>query len=175
MDEGIIRVDIGDPLSFLEIPDAELEGLIMMSINEQKRRALAEGDINALTEEAFEKGFLSNGLPRDPWMRNGLLVCMGSRIDKSGTSHVCGFAHIGESWVWESEDKIHDTIRNIPGPKSQMRSATIVGAYEGMELDLITCRTRGGIHEMVSNKSFTIKNGELTVVTVRTPKARNHR
>lgn len=175
MEDGKILIDLGDPSTFECIGDDELQALVELAIGEQKSRALEAGDINALIEEGFEKGFSSVGVAKEPWMRNGLLVCMGSRIDKSGTSHICSFANVGQEWVWESVDKIHDTVRNIPGPKASMRSVTIIAAHEGMEVDLISSKTRGGMHERVSIKSYTIKNGDLVVVDVRAKKTQNHR
>lgn len=175
MDEGKITVDLGDVKSFIKLDDGELEGLLMLTIAEQKRRALENNDVNALIEDGFEKGFLSTGMSKEPWLKDGLLICAGNRLDKSGTSHMCSFVHVGEDWVWDSSDKIYDEVRNIPGAKPQMRSVTIIGAYEGMKFDFITSRTRGGIHERVSSKSFIIKNGALEATKINTKKPQNHR
>lgn len=173
--QGLIQVDLGDPSTLERIEDDELGALLGLLLEEQKRRAVEAGDVNALIEEGFAKGFTAKGEAREPWMQAGLLVCPGGRLDKSGTSHTCGFVHIGEDWVWETPDKVYDEVRTIPGPRPQMRSVTVVGAYEGMEVDFITSRTRGGAHERIAAKSFVVKAGTLEAVSVRTSKASSHR
>jgi hypothetical protein len=154
------------------LTDLELAAVSTAVVQEQHRRALEAADIEAIVKQAFEDGFApSTGLPRDPWLHGGLLICPGSRIDKSATSHECGFVSIGERWVWESEDKVHDVVRNLPGPRPVMRSVSIVAPWEGMEVDLVISRMRTGVHTMKNARSFVVTNGKLELVATRAKKA----
>jgi hypothetical protein len=152
------------------LSDLELLGVATAVAEEQHRRALEGADIEAIVKQAFVDGFTSQGLPRDPWLQGGLLVCPGARVDKSATSHECGFVVIGDSWVWESPDKVFDSVRHLPGPKPIMRSVSICTPWEGMELDLVLSKMRTGVHSMKQARSFIVRGGELELVATRARK-----
>lgn len=156
------------------LDDAELSELITAAREELHRRRLEAADIDALIEDGFDHGFTSRGLPKDPWVRGGIVVCPGGRIDRSSFSHDCAFVHIGENWVWEAPERIHDAVRNLPGPKAQMRSVTLVVAHEGLEVDLISSTARTGVHQMKQVRSFVVRNEALELVSARAPKTRHH-
>ncbi len=147
--------------------DLELTAVAAAIMDEQHRRALEAADIDAIVKQAFEDGFTSAGMPRDPWMQGGLLVCCGSKIDKSATSHECAFVAIAERWVWESEAKVLDVVKHLPGPKPIMRSVSVCAPWEGMELDLVVSKMRTGVHQMKQVRSFIVRNGELELVAAR--------
>lgn len=149
------------------LSDAQLSGLGAQVAAEQQSRAVAEADPEALTELGFAEGFKSNGLPIDPWMVNGVLVCPGSKIDKSATSHDCAFANVGGDWIWECGDLLLDTVRYVPGPKTQMRSVSLVAAYEGLAVDLVASKLKTGVHQMQSVRSFVVTGGKLQLVQAR--------
>jgi hypothetical protein len=147
--------------------DLELTAVAAAIIEEQHQRALEAADIDAIVKQAFQDGFTAAGMPRDPWLHGGLLVCCGTKIDKSATSHECAFVAIGERWVWESESKVYDVVRNIPGPKPIMRSVSVCTPWEGMELDLVVSRMRTGVHQMKQARSFLVREGKLELVATR--------
>jgi hypothetical protein len=147
--------------------DLELAAVAAAVMDEQHQRALEAADIDAIVKQAFIEGFTSTGMPRDPWLQGGLLVCAGTKIEKSATSHECGFVAIGERWVWESEAKLLDVVKHLPGPKPIMRSVSVCAPWEGMELDLVVSRMRTGVHQMKQVRSFLVKEGKLDHVETR--------
>jgi hypothetical protein len=159
----------------MDVTGADLEGLdddaltqlAALIRDEQQRRALERSDIDAVVAHAFGEGFRADGMPRDPWITGGLLVCPGTRADRSATSHECSFVTIGERWVWECEEKIHDEVRHLPGPRTTMRSITVCAVWEGMELDAIQSRMRSGVHQARQVRSFVVRNGALELVSAR--------
>lgn len=164
-------ISIPSSADLREATDIELAQLVSSAIEEQKRRALEGGDTEALVEEGFVQGFNSKGEARIPWLHSGFLVCPGSKQDRSSLNHECTFVRVNDQWVWESADKILDEVRNSPGPRPSMKSVTLILASEGLEVDVITSRTKNAVHEMKSARSYVVKNGELELVNTRTPKA----
>lgn len=157
------------------LDDFALAALARAVAEEQHRRALEACDVEAVVRDAFANGFTQAGMPRDPWLSNGTLVCAGSKNDRSATSHECAFVSVGEKWVWECEEKFHDEVRHLPGPKPLMRSVTLCTAHEGMEVDLVVSRMRTGVHTMKSVRSFVVQGGELVLVTTRSQRADHRR
>lgn len=156
--------------------DEELADTAAAIIVEQHRRALAANDLDALVEEAFETGFNGKGEPVAPWLVGALLICPGSKRNRSATSHECSYVSVEGSWVWESEELIVDDVRPVPGPKQQSRSVSIVGAVEGMKLDQVASASRsGGPCEMKTATSFQISHGRLEKVATRARKPSGHR
>lgn len=162
---------INQTLDVTQLSGAELVDLSVLLADEQRRRAVEAGDPDALTELGFQEGFTSSGLPRDPWVVDGLVICAGARIDRSGTSHDCGFVHVGEQWIWEASELVLDTIRNVAGPRPVMRSVSILAPAEGCELDLVVSRMKSGVHQMRAVRSFCFTNGALTLVSARARQA----
>lgn len=149
------------------LPDDLLEDLIQLAIHEQRERAIAAADPDALVELGFAEGFRSNGLPIEPWIVEGIIVCPGARIDKSATSHDCAFVAVGDDWVWQYDERLADVIRQIPAAKPRMQSVSLIAAYEGLELDWVQSKMKNGVHEMQKAQSYVIKEGELCHVTSR--------
>jgi hypothetical protein len=162
-------------LNLASLSRSELSALAAALAAEQQARAVADADPEALCVLGFEQGFTTEGLPRDPFLVGEVLVCPGARVDRSGTSHDCGFVAVGEKWVWEADDLLADEVRHPPGPKPRMRSVSLLAAYDGMELDLVLSRARAGVHQMRSARSFVVRAGELVLVNTRTPKLPDHR
>jgi hypothetical protein len=162
-------------LDLTSLSAAELSALAASVAAEQQSRAIEAAEPEALCELGFSQGFTAEGLPRDPFIVGGVLVCPGARVDRSGTSHDCGFVSVGEKWVWEADDLIADDVRHLPGPKPRMRSVSLLAAYDGLELDLVISRARSGVHQMKSARSFVVRSGALVLVNTRTKKLPDHR
>ena len=77
----------------------------------QRQRAQARGDLDALLELGFEKGFDTSGHALAPFVVEGIIICPGSVVERSANSHECAFVHIGDDWVWESSQTLIDTVR----------------------------------------------------------------
>lgn len=157
------------------LDERTLRQVISLANAVAQERAVDDADIDALTEHGFTEGFTAAGVARDPWIRSGLLVCAGSRQDRSGTSHDCTFVAVGDSWVWECGDLVNDEVRRIAGPRQSLRTVSIVAPVEGMELDVVVSRMRQGMHQMREVRSYVIRGGALELVTTRARKPDGHR
>ena len=155
--------------------DDELIHFAALIADEQRRRALERGDLPELIDDAFDKGFGSGNKVGEPWVRDGILVAPGGKFEKSPMSHRCTFVRVADDWVWESSQKIHDEIRHLPGVGSSMRSITLLSMNEGDKVDVLTSRTRSGVHELLEVRSFVYHNGELSMTTSRTVRSSGHR
>ena len=69
--------------------DKDLSAMMHLIIGEQQKRALEGSEPDALLEQGFKDGFKPNGLPHDPWIVDGILICPGAVNDRSATSHDC--------------------------------------------------------------------------------------
>ncbi|MCP4845039.1 MAG: hypothetical protein GY901_08045 [Actinomycetia bacterium] len=167
-------IDIDDLSS---TADADLAAIIEAAQAEQKARAVAAGDPEAIIEEGFARGFNAKGHAFEPWLTDsGLIVCPGSIVEKSAMSHTCRFAHLDDAWVWACQDLVLDEVRRIPDKaRTHQKSVSLIPSYEGLEFDVITCKTRNGVHEMQSTTSYIVAGGILEVVATRSPKVAGHR
>jgi hypothetical protein len=140
---------------------------------EQHRRALEDADPNALIEDGFTNGFTQYNDVMTPWIIDGILVCPGLIVYKSRSSHDCTFVSValpGEEsghWVWDAPDKIVNDVRIEEGPPRKQRSVALVVATEGLQVDLVTCKMRGGQHERQKSRDYRVERGELVLVTTR--------
>lgn len=151
-----------------EMADIELSDLIELAREIQRERARARGDVEALIEEGFTHGFDQNGAAKAPWIVEGVLICAGSLLKRSGTSHDCGFVKVNDEWVWMSRDLLCDEVRwNDEGAKGQMRSVSLVAVDSGTRVDFIMSSKRAGLHKMKKARSYDVANGELSLVSTR--------
>jgi len=168
------NLDLGN-LDLGGCDDGELIHLAALISDEQRQRALQRGDLPELIDDAFDKGFGTGHKVEMPWVREGLLVAPGGKFEKSQMSHRCTFVRVQDDWVWESSQKIHDEIRHLPGAGSSMRSVTLLTLNEGDKVDVLTSRTRSGVHELLEIHSFVYHNGSIEMTTARTVRNANHR
>lgn len=175
---GIMGSPEFDGAAIERLDDDGLTRLIAEALSEQHRRAVEGADIDALIEWGFANGFSTAGQPRDPSVQSGVLVVTGSRLSRGSrpnANHDCTFVSVGGVWVWEHQDLMHDVIRNLPGPKPQMLSVSLLPALEGLELDLVSSQYRQGAHRLRSSRSFQIAAAELNLVSTRAVAAKTHR
>lgn len=149
------------------VSDADLRRALVVLQAEERRRALTRCEPAALVEEGFARGFASNGMPLDPWLAGGILVCPGAKLDRSAMSHRCGFVRVDSSWVWDHPDLLEDVVRHLPGAQSRMQSVSLVPVGEQCAVDVIEARTRNGVHELSGIRSFTVSDGALLLVSQR--------
>lgn len=156
--------------------DLDLWELAALVRAEQARRLREVADPHTLTSEAFGRGFNTQGVALEPVLISGMIVCHGSRIDKSASSHECSFVKIDDQWVWESPNLVSDDVRNAAERRVIMKSVSLVPAIEGTKVDFISSRCKSGVHEMRKCVSFEVADGALVPVSSRTvSKSSSHR
>jgi hypothetical protein len=167
---------MGTELDLDAFDDAGLWDLAAAVAAEQRRRLLEAGDSAAAVETGFERGFDAKGHAREPVIDHGFLVCYGSVVEKSATSHDCRFVHVEDSWVWEWPDTICDDVRKVPDRSRQhQRSVTLLVPVEGLEIDVVTSQMRQGVHRMIKTTSYRVRSGALEVVKTRAVSDVHHR
>ncbi len=134
----------------------------------QSERAVSRGDLDEIIAQAFESGFARDGLATLPWVEGTVVVCPGGLIRSSRTNHVCRFVNVNDCWVWDSHELIREDKRSTPGDKDGFRAVALVPAIEGMEIDVVSGKARGGQHSVERVVSYVIRKGELDEVSQRT-------
>jgi hypothetical protein len=147
--------------------DDELSNLGEVIRQIQSERAVNRGDLDEIIAQAFEIGFGRDGLAMLPWIHDNVVVCPGGLIWSSRASHVCRFVNVNDSWVWESHELIREDKRSTPGDRDGFRAVALVPALEGMELDVVSGKARGGQHSVDRVVSYVVRNGELEEVSQR--------
>jgi hypothetical protein len=145
----------------------------------QIERAVAAGDLDALVARAFETGFGRDGLGVSPWIERAddseLLMCPGSLVSKSRTSHRCRFVSVDDVWVWDSGLLLREDKRSSPGVDDGFRAIAVLPVIDGTELDVVTGRARTGGHAVEHVVSYVVRKGELVEVSQRDVSGRSMR
>lgn len=150
------------------LTDAQLVALAAAIAEEQYERALGQGDLNALLEWGFTDMFGADSKPRDPVLRNGLVVIAGSKIARSKSSHDCAWVVTGDDWIWDNEEKLAHELRTVTnGSKEVTKAISIVCPYEGQQLEIVSAKMRSGKHTATASRAFVIKNGAVTLTNAR--------
>ncbi|MEM7324958.1 MAG: hypothetical protein AAF531_17860 [Actinomycetota bacterium] len=149
------------------LDDAQLANLGDAVNQVQSTRAVARGDLDEIIAHAFEAGFANDGLAVLPWVEGSVVVCPGGLIWSSRSSHVCRFASINDTWVWDSYELIREDKRSIAGTRDGFRAVALVPALEGMTIDMVSGKARQGQHSVDRVVSFVVKKGELVEVSQR--------
>jgi hypothetical protein len=146
----------------LHLDDLELAALAGAVKDEQQRRALADEDLAAVVEDAFARGFDGRGMAAEPWLTlGGLVVCPGSMIQRSRQSHRCRFVAVGDDWVWESPERVRDEVRPLLDGHDSLQTVTLLAAWDGLVLDVITSRCRSGVHARDTSVAFEVRRSAL--------------
>lgn len=176
MTADLFRLDRYD---LADLDDDALAALAADVAVEQHRRALDATDPDAVAEQGFRDGFPTPRSSRDPWLDGKVLICPGLLVERSRNSHDCTFVTVkhpfedSPRWVWEAADLVHDEVRVVPTPKRTQRSVSLVAATEGLEVDVVESKMRGGQHEMQQARSYVVRSGQLVHVTTRARKPRD--
>ena len=165
--DGSVAEDVG------ALSDLELGVLLAAVEGEMRSRAVVGGDLDALLNEGFELGFDTSGAARPPYLRGGIVVCPGSKVASSAMAHKCRFVAVGEGWVWESADLVGDEIRGRG--RHSTASVSLLVAREGLELEVVSSRARGGTHERISVDAYRVRDGQLVTLGQRPGRNREHR
>ncbi|MDW3216998.1 MAG: hypothetical protein R8F63_00185 [Acidimicrobiales bacterium] len=167
----IVKHLTDDPDTAVELAaklnDEVLHHLAEALHDEARRRAIAAGDHAALIAEVFETGFGRDGLGVDPWIEGDVVVCPGAMVAKSKSSHRCRFVSVDDVWIWESGELIQEDKRSNPGPEDGFRAVALLPILNGMTLDVVTGRARGGQHSVDRATSYVVRRGKLVEVSQR--------
>ncbi len=153
-----------------KLPDDVLVHLGAAIADEARRRAVEAGDEDAIITDAFETGFGRDGMGVLPWIAGHYIVCPGSIISKSRSSHRCRFASVNDTWIWDSDMLINEVKRSNAGTVDGFRAVALLPIIEGTEIDVVAGRARAGQHSVEHVVSFEVKRGKLVEVSQRTVK-----
>ncbi|MFT5267147.1 MAG: hypothetical protein ACI88C_000571 [Acidimicrobiales bacterium] len=135
--------------------------------DETRRRALEQGDQQAVIDQAFDHGFGRDGMGVLPYIEGPFIVCPGAMVSKRRANHTCRFVSVNDVWIWESYELIHEEKRSSPGINEGFRAVALLPPVEGMELDVVSGRLRSGQHQVDLVVSFVVRKGELVEVSQR--------
>lgn len=142
---------------------------------EVARRARASGDMDAILEAAFARGFARDGLGVLPWIEAPFVICPGGLVAKNRANHRCQFVSVDDTWVWESGDLIREDKRSFAGPDEGFRAIALLPITEGLALDVVRARMRQGQHAVERVTSLVVQKGRLVEVERREVSARGAR
>jgi hypothetical protein len=159
------------PAELTVLNDRDLSDLIALAQDEQRRRAIEQGDLDALIELGFADGFSPRGESKDPWLVGGLLVCPGYRKQSGGLSYRASFVSVDGVWVWQCDAMLDDVVRSPSGRQHEVTTVTVIAVSEGLEYDVVRIKSKAGGRDMGGSKSYRISGGRPVVVSTRQPKA----
>lgn len=136
--------------------------------DEQRRRALASGDLAAVVAHGFENGFGRDGVALPPWIESGFVVCPGGLVQRNPANHRCAFVSVNDVWIWESSELVHEEKRSTPGKYDGFRAVALLPLVEGVELDYVRGKMRSGQHSAEKVISYVVRRGALIEVSQRT-------
>lgn len=167
----IVKHLVDDPETAVELaaklPDDTLHHVASALRDEARQRAVAAGDHDALIAAAFESGFGRDGLGVAPWVEATMIVCPGGLVAKSRTNHRCRFVSVDDVWIWESSELIREEKRSNPGPDDGFRAVALLPLVEGLGLDVVSGKARGGQHSVDRVVSYEVRRGDLVEVSQR--------
>ena len=138
--------------------------------DELRRRALESGDHDAVIASGFDAAFGGDGLGSLPWIEGNLIVCPGAMIAKGKSSHRSRFVSVNDCWIWESGELIREDKRSSPGKEDGFRAIALLGVVDGLELDVVTGKQRGGQYSMEKVVSLEVRGGRLVETSTRVVK-----
>ena len=151
----------------VKLPDDVLIHLAAALRDETRDRAIRSGDQSAVIEQAFEHGFGRDGLGTSPWISGAVIVCPGSIVAKNRANHRCRFVSVDDVWIWDSIELLEEQKRSHPGRDDGFKAVALLPITEGMSLDLVTGKARGGRHSVERVVSYEVRRGELVEVSQR--------
>ena len=167
----IVRHLTDDPLVAVELAqrldDDVLVHLAAALGDETRRRAVEQGDQQAVIDDAFDHGFGRDGMGVLPYIEGPFIVCPGAMVSKRKANHTCRFVSVNDVWIWDSYELVHEEKRSSPGTDDGFRAVALLTPVEGMELDVVSGRLRSGQHQVDLVVSFVVRKGDLIEVSQR--------
>ena len=149
------------------LDDAELSNVGEVVRQIQRRRAMDDGDLDAVIAHGFEVGFGRDDLAVLPWVEGRLVICPGGLVGTSRGGHRCRFVSVDDVWIWESDDLVREDKRSIAGARDGFRAVAVLPLVDGLGLDVVSGRARGGQHSVELVVSMEVRRGELVEVAQR--------
>lgn len=160
-----------DPATAVELAqkldDDVLHHLAAALGDETRRRAVEQGDQQAVIDQAFEHGFGRDGLGVNPYLEGPFVVCPGAMVSKRKANHTCRFVSVDDVWIWDSHELLIEEKRSSPGVHDGFRAVALLAPVEGTELDVVSGRLRSGQHQVDLVVSYVVRKGELVEVSQR--------
>lgn len=167
----IVRHLTDDPTTAVELAqrldDNVLVHLAAALGDETRRRAIEQGDQQAVIDQAFDHAFGRDGMGVLPYIEGPYIVCPGAMVSKRKGNHTCRFVSVNDTWIWDSYELLHEEKRSSPGAHDGFRAVALLSPVEGMELDVVSGRLRSGQHQVDLVVSFVVRKGELEEVSQR--------
>lgn len=135
--------------------------------DETRRRALEQGDQQAVIDEGFDHGFGRDGLGVLPYLEGPYIVCPGAMVSKRKGNHQCRFVSVNDTWIWDSHELVYEEKRSSPGADEGFRAIALLPPIEGMKLDVVSGKARSGQHQVDLVVSFAVRKGDLVEVSQR--------
>jgi hypothetical protein len=136
--------------------------------NELFRRAIANNDLDATLEDAFDKGFDSSRTPLAPYVQGSLLICPGYKRNRGKSAHDCAFVSVDGLWSWEHPLKLIDKMNKID---QTLYTISILAVDEGLMIDQVFSKAGLGGHQVKKVNSFTLSSGTLISTSSRSASA----
>jgi hypothetical protein len=149
------------------LDDVTLAGLAAAVRSEQQQRALANGDQDAIIDEAFEIGFIDDGMAVAPWVRGPFVVSPSIVLATSASSHTSRLINVDDTWVWNSNELVREDKRSSAGRGEGFRAVALLPIIEAMRLDQVTGRQRQGMYEARTVVSFEVRGSAVVEVAQR--------
>lgn len=134
---------------------------------EAEERARNSGDQDAIIAGAFEAGFGRDGLGTNPWVEQNLIVCPGAIVSRNRANHICRFVSVNNTWIWDCAELIVEEKRSAPGKEGGFRAVALLPLVNGLQLDVVKGRARGGAHTVEHVISYAVKRRKLVEVSQR--------
>lgn len=167
----IVRHLTEDPVAAVELA-ARLDNDVLVHLaaalgDETRRRAIDQGDQQAIIDQGFDHAFGRDGLGVLPYLEGPFIVCPGAMVSKRKGNHMCRFVSVNDVWIWDSHELLHEEKRSSPGVHDGFRAVALLTPVEGLELDVVSGRLRSGQHQVDLVVSFVVRKGELVEVSQR--------
>jgi len=167
----IVRHLTDDPATAVELAqkldDDVLVHLAAALADETRRRAVEQGDQQAVIDQGFDHAFGRDGLGVLPYIEGPYIVCPGAMVSKRKGNHTSRFVSVNDTWIWDSYELLHEEKRSSPGVHDGFRAIALLSPVEGMELDVVTGKLRSGQHQVDLVVSFVVRKGQLEEVSQR--------
>ena len=150
-----------------KLDDDTIHHLAEALADEQRSRAVAAGDNDALIAAAFESAFEGDDLGTLPWVQGPHIICPGAMIVKGRSSHRSRFVSVNDCWIWESAELIREDKRSSPGPADGFRAVALLAVVNGTELDVVSGKQSGGQYSVQKVVSLKVKRGQLAETSTR--------
>lgn len=174
----IVRHLADDPDTAVELaerlPDDVLVHLAAALADETRRRAIDQGDQQAVIDQAFDVAFGRDGLGVLPYLEGPYIVCPGAMVSKRKGNHTCRFVSVNDVWIWDSYELVHEEKRSSPGTDDGFRAVALLIPTEGLQLDVVSGRLRSGQHQVELVVSYEVRKGDLVEVSQRNVAAMRH-